>query len=322
MEIVDPEGERHRLPLPPKAQPEEKGAGASVYRTTATAVELRDYLQRSLPDAGWTLVDVSQVPRGIMAVLRRGDKRLQVLSESGINILRGTSGDNLTFTISTKVEPSALERDLDAIKNLADAGGADKVEELVSLLDDSRAPVRREAVSALATIADERSLKALAGKLDDDDSGVRQRAAIALGKLGSAQAVDALIAGLEGRDHLLGAPCAWALGEIRDRRAVTPLITALEKPYRETRLHSALALGDIGDTAAVEPLVACLKDERNKPMVTAAALASLTELLDRDELSALVRTLPDRSSAPSPNDAFAENVSEAATEILFDVVGI
>jgi HEAT repeat protein/PBS lyase HEAT-like repeat-containing protein len=319
VELVDAEGERHRIPLPPHSEP---CAETNACLTGATIAETRDYFDHTLAEADWTFTGLSRALSGNVAEFRHGDKRLRILMESQINILRGTSGDKWTFAIATNVQPSQLEQDVAATKSLGEAGGSEAVEHLIALLDDPRAPIRREAATSLAGIKDERSLGPLIERLNDDDGSVQQHAAYALGALGDRRAAEPLIAALNAGDQRLGAVCAFALGQIRDERALPALRAALERPYFELQVHAALTLGDMRDRSSADPLRALLKDPDSHPKVRTAALVSLKEILSPVEFSALVESLPARSRRRPSDDAFAEDVADLSTSIVFDILGI
>jgi hypothetical protein len=327
VEIIDAEGEHHRIPLPPHSVPGEDITNINEYFTTTTMAEMRDYVYRSLPDAGWAFGDISRESLGTSLVFHRDDKRLHILIETDLDILGGRPlRTKLTITIAVNVKPSPLEQELTAIRMLGKAGNRDAVEPLIALLSDQRAKIRREVISALTIIKDERSLQPLINELRDDDTGVRQLAAFALGEFGSKQAVEALIVRLNSNDYDFQTICASSLGKIKDNRAVTALIAALESPYWRLKIHASMALGEIGDRSSVEPLIACLKDTNNDAKVRAMAFLSLKKLLNAAEISAMLQEMSIQSDQYSFEDslknAVAENVAELATDIIFDLLGM
>jgi hypothetical protein len=322
VELVDAEGEHHRIPLPPHAVPGGRGEEANVRYTSATVAEIREYFDRTLSDAGWTQTEVTQLPSGVLSMFRRDDKRLRVLLQSQTGIGRPPGPLKLTFTITTNVRPSQLEQDLAVIGELRAAGDGEAAERLISLLDDPRARIRRDAAAALAAIKDERSVPPLLELLEDDDIRVRQRAAFALGELGDQRAAGALLAGINDDDQGLAAACAYALGKLREERAVTALIAALDRPYVQLRMQAALSLGEIGDRSAVDPLIALLKDANSDQQVRLAAVISLKELLPPVEFSALLETLPAPARKDAFSDGLAEDIAEFSTGVLFDFLGV
>lgn len=349
IKIIDDEGEHHRIPLPPHSVPGENIGKANVYFTTATTAELKSYFHLSLWDAGWVIGDIFRVSAGNSVVLHRGDKRLYILMESDINILRGRMREKLTFTMEVNVKSSPIEQELIAIRRLGKAGNRDAIKALIELLSDQRAEIRIEAISALNIIKDERSLQPLISKLKDKVTEVRQHAATALGEFASKQAVCALIIGLNNKDSNFKAICAWSLGKIKDNRAVTALIAALESPDWKLKTNAAIALAEIGDRSEVEPLIARLKNTKNDSTDRAIAFMILKGLLGWYEIDTMLRemsTNPDQHpfvdqlknavakqkklSTQSDQhlledqltDAVAENVADFVTDTIFDILGI
>ncbi len=325
IEIVDAEGERHRITLPPHSVRGRKNPAAPTCFTTATMEEIKCHVFRSLTDAGWEQDDVGHDGSGVLVSFHRADKRLGLRFDSNL-FSRRPLGTTLTFVVAVNVQATSLERELAAIKALGQAGNRDAVEPLVAHLADPRPRIRWAAVSALAVLRDERSVEPLIARLADADDQVRQQAARALGQFGGPRAVDGLIAGLGGREGDSPVVCAWSLGKIRDARAVPALIAALGDPYVKLKLHAALALGEIKDRAAVEPLRACFQDRRNDAKVRAMAFLALKELLSEAEISALLRELPVQPDQPSfeegMKDAIAESVAEVTTGAIFDIFGL
>jgi HEAT repeat protein len=327
IEIIDAEGEHHRIPPPPYSTPAKNSTKTKLYFTTATMLELKVYFYGSLPDAGWEFVDFSSVSSGFSLVFRRGDKRLHILFESDYNFLKSKPlGNRLTYTIAVNVKASPLEEELAKIKSLGKVGNKDAFEPLMAFLDDPRPRIRQEAVKALSIIKDERSIRPLINKLTDDDTGVRQNAASALGEFDNKEAVEPLIASLNSNDDDFKTFCAYALGNLKDARAVKALVPALKSPYLRLAAHAATALGEIGDRSAIEPLTAYLKDANNNAATRVLAGRSLKKLMDPSEFSLMLESLPVQSGQDSfeahLKDALAENVAEFATEAIFDLLGI
>ena len=315
IEVIDSKGDEIRIPLPPHSVRGHRTSKTNERFTTATMAEIQHYVHQSLPTAGWALGDISSEPSGVCLLFRRGDKRLRILMES---IGGRPFKSRLTISVAANVKATPLEEEVDAIKQLGEAGDREAVSRLTALLEDARPMIRREAASALAKIKDERSLWPLIGRLKDDDTEVRQSAAFALGELCRKEAVEALIAGLRSSDAQFQMTCAWSLGRIKDSRAVTALITALEGPYWKLKMHAAMALGEIADKSAVEPLIVCLKDRTNHPKVRAVALASLTRLVDATRLSKLIQEMPPEPKLYSLESGVKTAVAEAVAEWAAD----
>lgn len=322
-QVLDDRGGRTALPAPPKSV---SGDRDNERFTTAKMAELKEYFHGSLPAAGWTLMDVTQVPTGTAVAFRRGDTRLQVVLETDIDLFRrGPLRTKLRVVLEAGVNLSPLEQDVMRIRRLGEGGDDDALEQLEPMLEDPRAKIRQEALDAFMKLDDERAAPWLIELVGDEDLGVRQRVAHALGQFRSAEGVPALLAGLESEDSELNAICAWALGRIKDRRAVPALIEALDRPYWKTKAHAALALGELGDDSAAEALEACLKESAH-PQVRVAGYVSLGQLVgptSASEILARLPPLPGASRPPGPlGTAIAESVAEEATEITFEFLDL
>jgi len=324
IEIIDAEGERHRISLPPHSVRGRKNPAAPSCFTTAAIGEVIGCIFRSLESTGWEQCDVGHDPPGVRVVFRRAEKRLRVHMESAL-VSRRRLRIALTFSVAVGVQPTPLERELEAIKALGKPGNPEAVAPLVAQLADERPRIRWAAVSALAVLRDERSVEPLAARLADADEQIAQQAAKALGAFGDSRAVMPLAAGLAGRSGDLAAICAHSLGRIKDPRAVPALIAALGAPYARLKLEAALALYEIKDRSAVEPLRACFKDPRSDWQLRSVAYVALKQFLSAAEISALLRELPHQPGEPSfegrMKDALAESVAEVSTEAIFDLLG-
>ena len=90
--------------------------------------------------------------------------------------------------------------------------------------------------------------------LGDSEARVRRRAALAIGRVGLRDGIDPLIALLRDGDPEVRHMAAFGLGLIRDKAAVAPLVTALGDESPIVQGGAAEALGLIGDVSAAEPL--------------------------------------------------------------------
>ncbi|HUR34345.1 MAG TPA: HEAT repeat domain-containing protein [Vicinamibacterales bacterium] len=113
--------------------------------------------------------------------------------------------------------------------------------------------------------------------LTDSEARIRRRAALAIGRVGLADGVLPLAALLRDSDPEVRQMAAFALGLIGDRRASEPLIAALQDPAAVVTGSAAEALGLLGDAAAAGPLARLASG-----LVAAGALAQLPP----DELEA------------------------------------
>jgi HEAT repeat protein len=88
--------------------------------------------------------------------------------------------------------------------------------------------------------------------LSDGEARIRRRAALAVGRVGLAEGVKPLATLLGDQDAEVRQMSAFALGLIGDPSARDPLVTALGDPSPLVRGSAAEALGLIGDAAAAE----------------------------------------------------------------------
>lgn len=96
--------------------------------------------------------------------------------------------------------------------------------------------------------------------LADDEARIRRRAALAIGRIGLADGVPPLIALLGDRDAEVRQMAAFALGLIGDRSARDPLIATLNDPSPLVKGSAAEALGLIGDQSAADAVAKMAAD--------------------------------------------------------------
>jgi len=90
--------------------------------------------------------------------------------------------------------------------------------------------------------------------LTDTDARVRRRAALAIGRVGDAGGAAPLAAALGDQEEDVRATAAFALGVIGAKSGVEPLETALKDASPQVRGRAADALGLIGDPAAADAI--------------------------------------------------------------------
>jgi HEAT repeat protein/cyclophilin family peptidyl-prolyl cis-trans isomerase len=88
--------------------------------------------------------------------------------------------------------------------------------------------------------------------LGDEQARIRRRAALAIGRVGLAEGVPPLVGLLRDTDPEVRQMAAFALGLIGDRSARDPLIAALDDPSPLMKGAAAEALGLIGDQSAAD----------------------------------------------------------------------
>src|SRR5260370_16042703 len=90
--------------------------------------------------------------------------------------------------------------------------------------------------------------------LTDSEARVRRRAALAIGRVGLREGVQPLVATLADKDPEVRQMAAFALGLIGEQTARDPLVTALGDPSRLVQGSAAEALGLIGDATVADAI--------------------------------------------------------------------
>src|SRR5947207_8460815 len=90
--------------------------------------------------------------------------------------------------------------------------------------------------------------------LADEEARVRRRAALAIGRVALAEGVPALVRLLTDADPEVRQMAAFALGLVGDKTARDPLVGALADPSPLVQGSAAEALGLIGDAAAADAI--------------------------------------------------------------------
>ena len=105
----------------------------------------------------------------------------------------------------------------------------------------------------------------LVALLDDPSARIRRRAALALGRVGLVEAVEPLARrlGVDEPEAEVRQMAAFALGLIGDPAAAPPLRAALEDPSPHVRGRAAEALGRLGDQAAAGAIGALVESYRS-----------------------------------------------------------
>jgi HEAT repeat protein len=190
-----------------------------------------------------------------------------------------------------------------AVLALGELGAAAKpaVAGLVSVLDDKRGEVRREALIALARIGPDAAdaVGPIAQVLKDDkDEAVRDAAAFALGHIGpkAASAADTVRATLKSSDGLLKSISAWALVHIEPtneaaRKQAIALLTG-ELKNKNPRVQVAALKGLVDLNSKPEDTVALLGNviTEGNPVLVGEALTALS-VLGESGLPALIVAL-------------------------------
>src|SRR6185295_19060244 len=90
--------------------------------------------------------------------------------------------------------------------------------------------------------------------LGDSEARVRRRAALAIGRVGLRDGMDPLVMLLGDTDPEVRYMAAFGLGLIGDKAAVAPLVTALADPSPIVQGGAAEALGLVGDVSAADAI--------------------------------------------------------------------
>ena len=199
--------------------------------------------------------------------------------------------------------------------------GADAVQTLIELLNDSEPGVVLEAIvllgrikdprarraltraiesqqplfqchaiEALGQLADSKTIGPIARLLNDPNASVRAMAAAALARMSSEKnVVGPLVKALSDSDEDVVVHAACGLGDSGDKRAVEPLSRLLRSPIPRVRESAAIALGHLGDSRAVGHLLPMLDAETDD--VPLKALAALRALKDPQVAGPLLRHL-------------------------------
>jgi len=178
--------------------------------------------------------------------------------------------------------------------------------DLVRLLSDPEARVRRRAALAIGHVRLHEGVAPLVALLADSDAEVRQMAAFSLGLLGDAAARDPLVAALGDASPLVQGSAAEALGLIGDAAAAQPIGALLARIVQSGALAQTPSDDDDGrrDTPAAafrlgvyalvrlkayEPLAAAVLDASGQPRVHWWPVAfALSRLEDKRALNALI----------------------------------
>jgi twitching motility protein PilT len=143
---------------------------------------------------------------------------------------------------------------------LADVGGSQILDPIITLLDDPYEVVRRYAIEVLMKLGDPRSVEPLITCMEDPDWWVRERAVEALAKLKDDRAVPVMNKLLmKGDDIVL--TVVVALQEFGHKSSYMPLMQLLDHPLPEIRIEVIRAMDAIGEERFSETLKALINDE-------------------------------------------------------------
>jgi HEAT repeat protein len=130
------------------------------------------------------------------------------------------------------------------------------VRQLVHLLADNSAKVRRSAAIALGEVGSRSATRNLLKAVIDGDAEVRMAVVYALGKIADVRARDALLHMLDDlrEKPRIRAAAAESLGSLGDSESVPALVAHLRDRSPEVRLFCAFALGELREPRALSAL--------------------------------------------------------------------
>ncbi|WP_447963568.1 HEAT repeat domain-containing protein [Nitrospira sp. Ecomares 2.1] len=198
------------------------------------------------------------------------------------------------------------EEETEQEEELVEEQVKDEIDIQIDLLNDPEWVVRREAVTTLGEMGDERCIEPLVRCLRDGDWQVRDAAVEAIAMIGS-PAVDLLLRYI--RDYDARKSVIKALGKINDERVLDPLISMLHND--EFKDDATWALAELGQPA-VGRLLECLKNQDE--VIRKQAILALGEIRDSSSVDLLMEGLQDP-------DWFIRLSSAAALEKIGDPRG-
>lgn len=247
----------------------------------------------------------------LLAILReRGTERralAQTRSGRSVNRCQGAfalgvlrSGEAVDQLIALLADPVALVRRL-AVRSLGQIGDARATERLVALVNRELS-LTRDLVFALCAIGPA-GAPVLRSAVEDGlarhraDDRSAPLAASVLGMIQDLGASSVLAQAVERGPHALRLAAAEALGHLDSPLGLVPLQAALRAPSNQLRVAAATALGRLGAEVAIPALVDSVRSQD-----TATARASAEALL---ELGSAGRAALEHSGAPHAIEALA-----------------
>ncbi len=168
---------------------------------------------------------------------------------------------------------------------------------LISALNDDNPQVRQEALTALASMRDERAIPGLIRALNDPTTEVRMRAMSALVQFNTPAAADGVLTALKDRSPQVRQMAARYLssmvsrGQLRDAKYVDAFSALLKDDNADVREQAADALGDLRMPSAAAPLTQALRD--SSADVRKQAARSLANLGNVDAVPSILPLLKD-----------------------------
>jgi len=232
---------------------------------------------------------------------------------------------------------------------LAEIGGPKVVDSVLTLINDKDDDIRRTAIEILNSTKDQRAVDHLIKATDDPDWWVRERAVDALSKIGDPKALPRLESML-GKDGKTDTVVVRAIAKLGSHKHVTMIMPMLKSPEREVQLETMKALAQLADEGqadSVRELLQKIKSAGDGTIINAAdqALKDLearfaegvaapesvvtedipaptdtkhtkTELLDAEDLDALLQAQADEIAAAAKPEAVEDTAASAVQGIL------
>jgi len=147
----------------------------------------------------------------------------------------------------------------------------------------------------------------------------RRNAISSLGRLGDERAVDPLVSVFQDEDRYIRSEAAKALGEMKFSSAIKPLIEALKDPDDHVRRAAIVALGILGDENTIEPLRGMLKDQSY--FTRSEAEKSIKQIEERLEEPELIEEEAKAEPEPEPTPPLETEMTKEIIQEPEDVVG-
>lgn len=190
-------------------------------------------------------------PEGVQPLLKayeRGDRLLQF---SILQALGKIENEKIIPFLVQKIKEGDENLRIESSHSLRLLSASSKVSkylpvgELVSILKDRCAMVRRSIAHILGNSRDPSCVPSLLELLHDEDLRVRLSALTAIGNLKDPRGLRSLILLTKDKEEGIRMGATWALGEIKNRRALEPLRLCLKDGSEKVRRSAALAIQKI-----------------------------------------------------------------------------
>lgn len=193
----------------------------------------------------------------------------------------------------------------DAAMRLAELGGEEALQTLISALKNTHYGLPADMAKALGKLGHKDAVEPLIESLNHQDDEVQQEVISALGEIGDQRAVDPLIEKL--MDWRMCARAAKALGKLRAEKSLERLwMVALNHDDVFYRIEASKAIGIISGAKSTDTFVQTLNDEDEfKRFVATVALGQIG----------------DRKASPALVEILHQSHSKILGHMYLDIVG-